>query len=154
MGNLTTVSGVVKAKSNKYDKHSILIDNAWYNSKFEINCEKGDMVEFQTPDDKKWCQGLKVVGAGNLAAAPSATGYTAASKATAFPIAHDARERSIVRQNSLAHAVGVLPYVGFTDVLDDKGLADRVVDIARVFEEYSTGTADFEEAAADLNGSL
>ena len=70
---MATVTGKVEAKSNKFGKFAILVNDTWYSSKFEIKAERGDEVEF---DDggSKWCQKLKVISGGGGSSAPSASG--------------------------------------------------------------------------------
>ena len=152
------VNGVVAAMSNKYDKFSVCVDDVWYSSKFEIPCSRGDTVTFDN-GDKKWCRQLKVVaaGGGGSAPAPSGGGYSAptgAPKAAykpAFPIGIDTKDRSIVRQNSLAHATNL--YVHSMTEGDGVTEADaqNIVDLARIFEDYSSGDGDARDAAEELS---
>lgn len=156
---MAQVTGVIEAKSNKFGKFSILLDNGtWYSSKFEIKGEKGDTVEF---DDggKNYCQKLRVVGGGS-ASAPSSSGgggstYTPAAKAKpGFPVPVDTKDRSIVRQNALAHATNIWKTLMEKQPPVDKVMTDKEVekfleksanminDIAIIFESYTSGDAD------------
>ena len=157
---MAQVNGVVAAMSNKYDKFSVCVDDVWYSSKFEIPCSRGDTVTFDN-GDKKWCRQLKVVaaGGGGSAPAPSGGGYSAptgAPKAAykpAFPIGIDTKDRSIVRQNSLTHATKL--YIAGTFFVDSADLtetdAQKIVELARIFEDYSSGDGDARDAAEELS---
>lgn len=158
---MATVTGVVEAKSNKFGKFSILLDNGtWYSSKYDINCEKGDAVTFED-GDRKYCQKLKVVGGGG--GTPSAsTGATSISKPApfkaGFPVPIDTKDRSIVRQNALSHATNL--FIGalskqpdLEKVMTPKDLekflsanASAIVETARIFEGYTSGDDDAMEA--------
>ena len=153
---MAIVTGTVGAMSNKYDKFSIVVDDVWYSSKFEIPCKAGDVVSFDN-GDKKWCRQLKVTSAGSGAApsgggggyAKSAGAPTAAYK-PAFPIGIDTKDRSIVRQNSLAHATNL-----YTSTLTvGEGITEEdalaIVDLARIFEDYSSGDGDARDATEEL----
>ena len=154
---MAQVSGVVGAMSNKFDKFSIVVDDVWYSSKFEIPCKAGDTVTFDN-GDKKWCRQLKVVSAGSGGGAPAPSGgggYVKAAPAAAykpaFPIGIDTKDRSIVRQNSLAHATklytdGMAESLG--KVTEEDAVA--IVELARIFEDYSSGDGDAADAKAEL----
>lgn len=130
------VTGIVTKKSaSKFGGESIVVNGAYYNSKFSIKCNEGDVVEF---DDggKNYCQKLKVV---------SSVG--APTKKAEMPTT-TSRDRSIIRQNSLAHATSM-----YTSMLASgdyeakntenlKACAKEIVEIARIFEEYSAGDED------------
>lgn len=158
---MATVTGKVEAKSNKFGKFAILVNDTWYSSKFEIKAERGDEVEF---DDggSKWCQKLKVVGAGSGGGSASSGGPRTASGGSfrgTFPVPATDGTRSIVRQNSLTNATSLLN--ASLPPLDGKLSADQVektmeiraamaIDIARMFESYSTGDIDLEDAQEAL----
>lgn len=143
------VNGTVAAMSDKYDKFSVCVDDVWYSSKFAISCATGDVVTFDN-GDKKWCRGLKVVssGGGSPPAAKATGGAGAApyvAKAS-FPIPVDTKDRSIVRQNSLTHATKLYTsrFSGGESI--DAADAERIIELARIFEDYSCGDSDAREA--------
>lgn len=126
---MSKVSGVIEAYSNKFDKFSILVNDTWYSSKFEIKAQKGDTVEF---DDggKKWCQKLRVIASGGS----SHIGEGASAKPT-----NAGRDRAIIRQNALGHATALV-VAGNYDDIDEA--ANKVIELARKFEAYSSGDED------------
>lgn len=152
--------GVVEAKSNKFGKTSILVNGNWFGSKYGFSCEKGDEVEF---DDMggKMVKGLKVLssGGGSSSSTPSrSSGYS--PKVAGFPVPVDTKDRAIVRQNSLGHAVALVKSLVDVSSLEYESWEVRekateqfallAVDIARIFENYSSGDGDAEEARAEL----
>lgn len=143
---MAEVTGVVEAISTKYDKFGILVNDKWYDTKFPPvpAPNRGDEVTF---DDggKKYINKLRITSAGSSPAKVSTGGST--MKAGGFPVDPLARERSIIRQNALAHATNVVTS------FDPKGstdaeLAERILVVARMFERYSAGDLDREEAEA------
>lgn len=153
---MATVQGVVGAMSNKFDKFSIVVDDVWYSSKFEIPCKAGDTVTFDN-GDKKWCRGLKVISAGSGGASPAPSGgggyaksAPAAAYKPAFPIGIDTKDRSIVRQNSLAHATSLYNACagGMGPASEEDAM--KIVELARIFEDYSSGDGDAADAKAEL----
>ena len=148
---MSTVNGVVKAKSANKFGFGIMVNDKWYNSKYEINVEKGDEVEF---DDggKSYVRDIKVTKGGGGATATG--GSTMASKGSggtgyargAFPIPANDGSRAIVRQNSITNAVALLVGLGlkFSDGEDMKEYAYTIINIAREFEKYSSGDLDAE----------
>lgn len=149
--------GVVEAKSNKFGKTSILVNGNWFGSKYGFNCEKGDEVEF---DDMggKMVKNLKVVGGGSSGSTPStSSGYS--PKAAGFPVPVDTKDRAIVRQNSLGHAVALVKAFAPANAEYEKWeeredamqhFAELAVAVARIFEDYSSGDGDAAEAKAAL----
>ena len=148
---MSTINGVVKAKSANKFGFGIMVNDKWYNSKYEINVEKGDEVEF---DDggKSYVRDIKVTKGGGGATATS--GSTMASKGSggtgyargAFPIPANDGSRAIVRQNSITNAVALFEHlmIDKLELKDMEELAYNVVNIARVFEKYSSGDLDAE----------
>ena len=145
---MSTVTGVVKAKSANKFGFGIMVNDKWYNSKYEINVDKGDEVEF---DDggKSYVRDIKVTKSGGGATATS--GSTMASKGSggtgyargAFPIPANDGSRAIVRQNSITNAVAL--YNGLTIPFESmEESAYAVINIARIFEKYSAGDIDAE----------
>lgn len=142
------VRGVVEAKSNKFDKWSILVDGNWYSSKYEIKANKGDEVEF---DDggKKYCQKLKVVSSGSVGAATPFTGKPAPTGGKGvFPIPARDGQRSIVRQNAVTNANTLLGNVGAPYTVDD------LIEVAREIEAYTTGDLDDMAAKARMESGF
>ena len=149
---MSTVNGVVKAKSANKFGFGIMVNDKWYNSKYEINVEKGDEVEF---DDggKSYVRDIKVTkGSGGSAVT---TGSTMASKGSsgtgyargAFPIPANDGSRAIVRQNSITNAVALYTHVVgevATKPEELENIAYAVINIARIFEKYSSGDLDAE----------
>ena len=159
---MANINGVVQAMSNKYDKYSVLVNETWYSSKFEISCAKGDTVEFDDGDGKKYCRKLRVVASGGGVAPSGSTGGGGGGSAgftpnrAGFPVAVDTKDRSIVRQNSLAHATNIVKHAFPNLDLDSlngeemeialEKLVETVIDVARKFEDYSAGDTDMREA--------
>lgn len=147
---MSNVTGVVKAKSANKFGFGIMVNDKWYNSKFEIPCEKGDEVSF---DDggKAYVKDLAVVNAGKGSAGVAAV--STAAKAVAgsgysrgvFPLPPNDGSRSIVRQNSITNAT-VLVSALINNKLLDKGTdwVATITGIAREFEKYSSGDLDVE----------
>lgn len=135
---MPTINGIIEAKSNKFDKWSILVDGEWYSTKFEIKGEKGDTVAFETPEGKKYVNKLRVVsGGGGVASIPKNTGGGFA-KGT-FPVPLRDGSRAIIRQNSITNAV---KYATGCELA-----VEEIIEIARKFEAYSSG--DLDMAAAE-----
>jgi len=162
------VKGVVNNKANKFDKYAIVVDGGtglgelWYSSKFEIMCQIGDLVEFDSgPEGKKWCSKLKVLSSGNPVKdkegnvrAPSEVSHSGGAPAAraggssgkVFGEPKMDRQRMIVRQNALTNAVAF--HNGQTAVE-----AHEIISTAKIFEAYTTGDTDYkalkERAAAE-----
>jgi hypothetical protein len=147
---MSTVNGVVKAKSANKFGFGIMVNDKWYNSKYEINVEKGDEVEF---DDggKSYVRDIKVTKGGGGSAVTG--GSTMASKGSggtgyargAFPIPANDGSRAIVRQNSITNAVALYNKLREgSPVEEEESAAYSVINIARIFEKYSSGDLDAE----------
>ena len=154
------VKGIVNNKANKFDKHAIVVDGGtglgelWYSSKFEINCQIGDMVEFDSgPEGKKWCSKLKVLSSGNpvkdkegnvraasevnhSSGGGTTTSTNGGSGGKGFGEPKMDRQRMIVRQNALTNAVA------FHQSSADLS-TEEVISTAKLFEACTTGDADF-----------
>ncbi len=108
-----------------------------------LSCEVEDQPTYGA---YKLVRGSVMGGAaGNLAgtaAAPRAQG--------AFPVPADAKDQSIIRQNSLAHAVALVKEFPqhFLNGIADNWTADqmvkRVIEVAFTFSEFSSGRLDLE----------
>jgi len=154
---MSEVTGTVEAVSHKFDKLSLKVNDVWYATKkeyapaFEIN--KGDEVVF---DDggKKYLNRVRKLTASTTAAPTGGTGSV--KRTPGFPVGVDTKDRSIVRQNSLAHAVRLVSEV--VGVTPAKTQAERekqmefltalTLDVARMFEGYSSGDDDAAAASA------
>lgn len=146
---MAIITGEIEAKTGKgkYGTYGILVNGKWYNSKYEARCEKGDTVEF---DDggKNYYNKLKVVGGSGGSSSPS----PGRSATPGFPVALDTKDRAIVRQNSLGHATSLVSNMIEAGALKFPKWEDReaateayavlCVDVARIFEAYSSGDAD------------
>lgn len=149
---MSIVQGIVEAKSNKFGKTSILVDGVWYGSKYGFECEKGDEVTFDNMGGKM-VKGLKVVGSGEGGATPPSKASVSRSAAPGFPVPVDTKDRAIVRQNSLGNAVNLVTSLITPPELDSwedrekvtEKFATLCVDVARIFESYSSGDADAAE---------
>jgi hypothetical protein len=148
---MSTVNGVVKAKSANKFGFGIMVNDKWYNSKYEINVEKGDEVEF---DDggKSYVRDIKVTkGSGGSAVTAGSTMASKGSGGTgyargAFPIPANDGSRAIVRQNSITNAVALFNHLEHDkfELSKVEDLAYSVINIARIFEKYSSGDLDAE----------
>ena len=149
------INGVVEAKANKFDKFSILVGDIWYSSKFEIPCNKGDTVEFDNGGEgRKWCQKLKVVGAGSgVSSATSSRPVASMPAATGFPVPMNTKDRSIVRQNALARGVEVA-VAGQDPGSSAEDLAREALRLARLFEDYTSGDGDVREAKKLMDATV
>ena len=135
---MALVTGVVGwSGKNKFGKFSLKLEDndTWYNSQYEIKASKGDTVEFDDAG-KKYVNKLRVIGGGS---APSSSG--AGSTASAGGTSN--RDRSIIRQNSLAHATALMrSSITAEDPRTWDNVADDVIELARKFEAYSSGDLD------------
>lgn len=155
---MATVTGTVEAYSNKWDKDSILVNGKWYSTKFPLPTkpDKGDEVEFED-GGKNFINKFRIThstgGGGSTASAP-------ATRAVGFPVGVDTKDRSIVRQNSLGHAVHLVSTFIELEALSSEtweekeqmleSHANLCVSVARIFESYSAGDGDMEEATKAL----
>jgi len=107
---MAQLQGIVSKKGiDKYNKHFIRIqgDPGWFSSQYEIKCNEGDEVTFDSGPNGKWCSKLQVLGAG-VGAPPAAGGGGAPTQRTGGGYAGgggDARQDSIERQNALTNTV-------------------------------------------------
>ncbi len=116
----------------------------------------GDEVDFQYTDgtygksvDLASVRLIKK-GAGGASAAPTAAAsapakgsYTPAAKVFPIPPLHG--DRAIVRQNSITNATKAVSDFGLdVDSLEEH--AQRIIDVARMFEAYSCGDLDLAKA--------
>jgi len=146
------INGTVEAKSNKFDKHSILVDGNWYSSKFEIKAERGDVVEFDNGGEgKKYCSKLKVVSKGS--GAPSGTAMSSgtakpAYSRGAFPVPQLDGSRAIIRQNAVTNANTFLGNAKGEHTVTD------LIDLARKIEAYTSGDVEAEAVKAKISAGF
>jgi|DEB0MinimDraft_6_1074348.scaffolds.fasta_scaffold01610_20 hypothetical protein len=141
---MAKVSGVVEAShQSKFedDKWSMKVNGVYYNQKKKwLDCtpNSGDVVEFDN-GGSKYIQNLRIVGAGEVPTASSSPKPRSVNSSPAgrtFPVGKSAPERTINRQNALTAAV---------NYCNDNHSPEQVIDIARMFEAYTTGDLDKSE---------
>lgn len=156
---MAEVTGTVEAVSHKFDKLSLKVNDTWYATKkeyapsFEIN--RGDEITFDSGSTGKYLNKVRKLTGSGGSTAPASTG---GKRTPGFPVGIDTKDRSIVRQNSLSHAVNLVStIVGPTTAKtfeerekQAEALATLSVEVARIFEGYSSGDDDAAEAAAML----
>jgi hypothetical protein len=132
---------------------SFEVDGEWYSGGFkQWEVDKGDEVRVTWEENKdgyKQVKGIAVTAKGVPTVAAAQTGVPRAGRS--FPIAALAPERTINRQNALTAAVALT--VGFKETLaPGTDTREEVINTARLFEAYTTGDLDAEEAKAMLGG--
>lgn len=142
---MAKVSGVVEfGGQSKFDadKYTVQINGMYYNQKKEwmngVFPSKGDVVEFDDGGGK-YIQKIRVVGAGEVPTASSSPKPRSVNSSPAgrtFPVGKSAPERTINRQNALTAAV---------NYCNENHSPEQVIDIARMFEAYTTGDLDKTE---------
>jgi hypothetical protein len=115
----------------------------------------GDEVDFQFTENTYGknvdLASVRLLSKGNPTPPPS-TSTTAPSKPSygspkVFPIPALHGDRAIVRQNSISNAVKLITdSVKPTDKSNWESLANEAIEIARMFEAYSCGDLDMEQA--------
>lgn len=136
------ITGIVEAKSNKFDKYSILVDGNWYSSKFEIKAERGDTVEFDSGGEgKKYCSKLKITAAGSGGGASASPRTTTSYSKGVFPVPLLDGSRAIIRQNAVTNANAFFA--------NNKGeyTVNELIDLAREIEAYTTGDVEASRVA-------
>ncbi len=148
--------GIVEAVSNKEVDikrgpragskgltHSIKMDDGWYNLGFKKAPNKGDEVRVIFTEGAYGKQVDKIFPMGSSSTS-AATPSTTVVHTTGFPLGPRDKGRAINRQNALTNAVSFVP-PGATP--------EDVIEIARKFEEYTTGDLDVRLAKAMLGDS-
>lgn len=145
---MTTRTGTVEAVTNKFGKFNVLLDDGqWYSTKMEwkpsFDVNKGDIISFDAGPTGKYLSKVKKTGSGApTSPAPSSSGgVQRAPSGRTFPVGALAPERTINRQNALTNAV---------NYCDSEASPEEIVDIARIFEAYTTGDLDAAEAEAAM----
>lgn len=140
--------------------YSIQADGTWYSYGFKKPAfEEGDEVNFTYTEDtygkKVDVATVRVINKGGSTPTPSASAEAPTAPparsygppAKVFPIPPLHGDRAIVRQNSLTNAVNLCKeFFGEDGNLEDR--ANIVIGIARMFEAYSCGDLDVEQAKA------
>lgn len=137
-------------------------DGQWYKCGFtKPKCSEGDTIEVTVKETDYGSEiadpkNITVVGGSAISVpTPSASRSSGSGGRTGydrvFPVPALSPERAIIRQNALTNArelyVGTL--TGKKEVaLDDA--AQHIIDIARIFEAYSTGDIDKAAAMAEV----
>lgn len=148
---MPTINGVIEAKSNKFDKWSILVDGSWYSTKYEIKGEKGDTVSFETPEGKKYVNKLRVVSGGGEATVTSIPKNTGGGYSKGvFPVPLRDGSRAIIRQNAVTNANTLLGNEKDLDAYD----VESLIHVARQIEAYTTGDLDLAAAEDAVNDSF
>jgi hypothetical protein len=159
----------VKTKFGDKPAYSIKCNGQWYQFGFKRPAfAEGDNIDFdfeETSYGNKIKEGTVTIlgkGAADDPKAPAAAttpsssvGRSYSPPTRPFPIPALHGDRAIVRQNSLTNAVKL-----FTDCVPKDDLAvrgpldytDIIIDIARKFEAYSTGTLDEELVRKAMKG--
>lgn len=155
MANGDKITGTVEALEVKHTNRGIDINIIKVNGvgyeygKATPPCNVGDQVEFI--EEYKWntsrvafktlqVQGVAYTGGGRKV-------NNAGQPVYGFPIPLRDKQRSIIRQNSLAHATQV--YVAGTFAIPTgQEVAASIIKMARSFEEYSAGDIERKEAEA------
>lgn len=158
-------NGVVEAV--RKDNKALNIGGNWYSSYEGFSgISKNDVVSFEFTVKGQWknIKGAieKVTGGAGADDAPTlrgtspnaeelpphymiARGYM--NKVQVFPIPFDHPDRAIIRQNSLTNAVNMMAHGDILASIDDSGLmAEACIEVASIFEKYSTGQLEMEEA--------
>lgn len=150
-----------KARTGK----SIKVGDDWYGafSASQLDgVEKGDTVSFTYTVAEKGGREYKNIKGNVKKEAGASTPVSASSGGGGgrskwvekeFPVPPLHPDRSIIRQNSLTHACKVIE-MSLDDTVPSDETAARVVEIARIFEAYSTGESDKEAAEAEVKKML
>jgi len=148
------------------DDKGLMIAGTWYSSFNAFSgISKSDVVSFNFTEKGQWknikgpiekvtgiAVGSESVSQPSTASAIQqelpphymiAKGYM--NKVQTFPIPVDHPDRAIVRQNSLTNAVNLMCEFGTKGIIP-KDAAQGCIEIATIFEKYSTGQLEMEAA--------
>lgn len=138
----------VKERTTKYGEKmatSFKVGDKWYSGGFKTwEVDKGDKVSLTFKENAKGyldVTGIAVLEKGSPSLTKGQSGAPRANRA--FPVDALDPSRSVIRQNSLRHAIN------FCNNTDETGAGynvDDVINVARQFEAYSAGDLDREEA--------
>lgn len=151
---MNTTRGYIKAV-RRDGKGFQLGDGKWYTcNEKDLSAKKGDEVEFNFVVNGIYnnCKGsIKKVESATPSLMAKPTGSTFGRS---FPVAALAPERSIIRQNSLGHAVNVVMMIAGSNSTSTSEVAEQVIEVARMFEAYSAGDLDVEIADKEVSMML
>lgn len=139
-----TVSVITK---NRYG-FGMKIDGVdkWFNSKFEIKAQKGDVVEFDD-GDKNYIQELNIVSSAPPVESSSTNSSTVVGNQWKFPIAKDEHGISICRRSAIESALSFLTL----NKTEKSGptMIEEVIEFADIISDYTTGQGDPIEDVKD-----
>lgn len=142
---MTNKTGTVEAITDKFGKFNVLLDDGnWYSTKMEwkpkFPINKGDVITFDAGPTGKYLQKVKITSGGSSPSPSNGGSSNAPVKAVGgrtFPVGALAPERTINRQNALTNAV---------NFCNEETPPEEVIEVARLFEAYTTGDLDAAEA--------
>lgn len=146
---MPTVTGVVEAKT-RTGKAIKLGEDWWsaYSAATLADINKGDTVSFEgvLKGDYKNIKG-KVTKTGEGTVVSSSSWKTGD-----VPVLRPKldRDRTIIRQNALTNARELVVGMGENEVEGASDAVEKIIQIAREFEAYTSGDLDIEEASAKL----
>ena len=138
-------------------------DGKWYSvfNSSSLKAAKGDYVEFNFQQNGTF---NNVKGSVNKATAPASAKPSGAGVinngggkgfvAKEFPVPPLHPDRSIIRQNSMGHAMKVLEISEVFDGMNPDDVVEEAIRIARQIEAYSTGDLDIEAAGEAVKMAL
>ena len=155
---MSIVNGVVEGTSEKFGKFSVLLNGTWYATKAEWapspKPNKGDEVQFDN-GGAKFIKGLKILGAGDSSSVTPPSSSSSSPRPAfgggggrSFPVGALAPERTINRQNALTAAVN------YANCVSDSFTPQEIIATARLFESYTTGDLDLENAQAAIESAI
>lgn len=169
---MNKTQGTVDAMGRDGKRFKLEEDGQWYSafatSQMPRGIEVGSYVSFTYVEKGEY---RNIKGNVTLSTAPASTPMTAAGVASAegstahpyldkksyvlkmFPVPALHPDRSIIRQNSLTHAMSCLRDRGWK-ALTCQEYAEAAIEVARIFEAYSTGELDNELAEAEIAKAL
>lgn len=156
-------SGVIETMSRDGKRFKLEGGEEWYSafsaSQVPKGTDRGMFVKFSYVETNKsgtiYCnikgnvtveEAPATVSGGSGPAAPRAV----AAGAKTFPVGPLHPDRSIIRQNSLGHAVEAIYHTSWDDYSTIEEYADRIIEMARKFEAYSAGDLDMAVAMEAL----
>lgn len=168
---MNKISGVVESK--RRDGKAIQVEGKWFSifmGDALDSVNKGDYVEFMYTEKANPAGGdsyKNIKGSVTKKTPPASTPMSAFPAASAagsaramyakeFPVPPLHPDRSIIRQNSLAHATKVI----IDGCYNPGGLgaemdcAEKIIAVARIFEAYSTGELDASIADEEVKKML
>lgn len=144
--------------------HKVNIDGTWYECGYKkpAGFGPGDVVSFDA--EKRYGKMSlttplsRATGGGSSSTPPADTAKPAPSRggygggvAKEFPVPMFHPDRSIIRQNSLAHATELYVNGQASTLLDLQAAAEQIIELAYKFEEYATGQREVRMANEEPN---